>query len=96
MSTKTVVSSFGTISDEELKNLKKVLRELSDVFTMQESQREVIKEIVNAAHDELKIPKKLIKKMAKVYHQHNYTSVIAENEDFELLYEGVVSDSQDQ
>lgn len=91
---KTVISTFGTFTDEELNTLKKGLREYSDVLTMMESQREVIKEIINALYDELKIPKKLIRKMGVTYHKKNFSEVSAENEEFELLYEGINTQQQ--
>lgn len=93
MSTKTVISTFGTFTDDELKVLKGSLREMSDVFTMQEAQKEVLKNIVDAVHDELKIPKNLIKKLGKVYHKRNYTEVATENSEFELLYEGLIDNT---
>ena len=40
----TVISSFGTFTDEELNTLKKGLREFSDVKSMMDSQKEVMKE----------------------------------------------------
>lgn len=96
MSNVTVASTFGTFTNEELKVLKNGMRELSDVFTMQESQREVVKDILNSLHEELKIPKKIIRKMAKTYHKSNYSEVLAEQEEFELLYSGIIDQSSDK
>ena len=70
--------------------------EYSDVMCMMDSQKEVIKDITNSLHEELKIPKKLIRKMGLVYYKKNYNEVTAENEEFELLYQGVVSQSENQ
>ena len=54
----TVVSStFGTLTEEQLRILKNGMKEMSDVFTMQESQREVIKDILDNLYEELKISK---------------------------------------
>lgn len=92
--TKTVASTFGTFTDEELKILKNGMKELSDVMTMQEAQRDTLKEIINSVHEELKIPKKIIRKMAKTYHKKNFSEVVAEQEEFELLYEGIISENQ--
>jgi hypothetical protein len=96
MSNVTVASTFGTFTNEELKVLKNGMKELSDVFTMQESQREVVKDILNSLHEELKIPKKIIRKMAKVYHKANYSEVLAEQEEFELLYSGIIEENSDK
>jgi len=87
---KTVASTFGNFNQEELDVLKKGLKELSDIMTMMDSQKEVLKDIINSVHDELKIPKKIIRKMAVTYHKKNYNEVVAEQEEFELLYEGIV------
>nr|QMP83689.1 MAG: hypothetical protein [Caudoviricetes sp.] len=95
MSKTTVVSAFGTFTDEQLNTLKKGLREFSDVMSMMESQKEVMKDILGSLYDELKIPKKLIRKMAVTYHKKNFSEVTAENEEFEVLYEGVISQSQE-
>jgi hypothetical protein len=86
----TIVSTFGTFTDQEITKLKKSLREMSDVFSMQEAQRETLKAILDDAYDELKIPKKILRKLAKTYHKRNFSEVSIENEEFELLYTGVV------
>jgi hypothetical protein len=90
---KTVASTFGTFDEEQLKVLKSGLKELSDVFTMQESQKEVVKEIVSNLNEELNIPKKIISKLAKTYHKRNFESVSMENEEFELLYSGIIEEN---
>lgn len=90
MTNTTIVSTFGTFSEQEINKLKKSLREMSDVFSMQEAQRETLKEIMNDAYEELKIPKKILRKLAKTYHKRNYSEIVVENEEFELLYTGVV------
>jgi hypothetical protein len=86
---KTVVSTFGTFSDKELETLKKGIKEMSDIFTMQEAQRDALKEAINHIYEELKIPKRIIRKVAKTYHMRNYSEVVVENEEFALFYEGV-------
>lgn len=91
--TTTVASSFGNFSDKELEKLKKSVREMSDVMTMMEAQRETMKNIINDVYDELKIPKKIIRKIAKTYHKQNYNEQITENEEFSLFYEGISTNS---
>ena len=92
--TNVVASTFGNFTDEELKVLKNGIRELSDVYTMMEAQKDTAKSIIDSVFEELKIPKKIIRKVAKAYHKRNYDSVVAENEEFQLFYEGVVKDQQ--
>lgn len=91
---KTVISNFGTFTDKELETLKKGVKELSDVYTMQEAQRETVKSIIDEIYEELKLPKKLIRKIAKTYHKQNYAEVVAENQEFELFVEGIVDQNQ--
>lgn len=92
---KTVVSTFGTFTDQELEVLKKGIAEISDIFTMQEAQRDALKEAIDHVYEELKIPKRIIRKIAKTYHKRNYSEVVVENEEFALLYEGV-TENKDQ
>lgn len=89
-----VASTFGNFTEEELKVLKNGIKELSDVYTMMEAQKDTEKSIIDAVYEELKIPKSLIRKVAKAYHKRNYDAVVAENEEFQLFYEGVVKDQQ--
>ena len=91
---KTVVSNFGTFTDKELETLKKGVKELSDVYTMQEAQRETVKSIIDELYEELKLPKKLIRKIAKTFHKQNFSQVVAENQEFELFVEGIVDQNQ--
>lgn len=89
----TVASTFGTFTEKELSLLKSSLRELSDVYTMIEAEKDTEKGIIDRANEELSIPKSLIRRLAKTYHKKNYSSVSIENEEFALLYEGVVGES---
>jgi putative protein kinase ArgK-like GTPase of G3E family len=91
---KTVVSSFGTFTTDELDTLKKGMRELSDVYTMQEAQRDTVKSIIDELYQELKIPKKLIRKISKTYHKQNFSEVVAEQQELELFFEGIVDQNQ--
>lgn len=90
---KTIVSTFGTFTDKELQVLKKGLKEMSDVMTMMESQKEAMKDIMGSIYDELKIPKKILRKMAKTYHVKNFSEVLNENQEFELLYSEIVDNN---
>lgn len=90
---KTVVSTFGTFTDQELEVLKKGIAEISDIFTMQEAQRDALKEAIDHVYEELKIPKRIIRKIAKTYHKKDFQTVSTENEDFELLYVGVMEEN---
>ena len=46
-------------------------------------------DIVGLAHDELKIPKKIIKRMAKVQYNQSLQEEVAEFKEFEALLESI-------
>lgn len=66
------------------------VKEMSDSMYRMEAERDLIREIVKAASDEFKIPKKTINKIAKTYHKQNLTQVIAEQDEFVEIYEATI------
>jgi hypothetical protein len=65
------------------------LQEISNSLTRIEAERDLIKEILQKMQDECELPKKLSRKLAKVYHKRNYEEEIAEQSDFQTVYESV-------
>jgi hypothetical protein len=65
------------------------LQEISNSLTRIEAERDLIKEILQKMQDECEIPKKLGRKLARVYHKRNYEEEIAEQSDFQTIYENV-------
>ena len=45
--------------------------------------------IVDIANDELKIPKKILKRMAKTQHKNSFQTDVAESKEFEALFESI-------
>ena len=70
--------------------IKKMLSEISDSFTRIEAERDLIKETIEALSDDFDIDKKILRKMARIFHKQNYSTVEAEQEELALLYESVV------
>lgn len=70
--------------------IKKMLSEISDSFTRIEAERDLIKETIEALSEDFAIDKKILRKMARIYHKQNYSTVEAEQEELALLYESVV------
>lgn len=87
---KTIVSAFGTLDENQISTLKKGLSEISDVMTMMDASKDTIKEIYKHLHEELSIPKGILRKMAVTYHKRNFDQVSSENSEFESLYESVI------
>ena len=65
------------------------LQEISNSLTRIESERDLIKEILQKLQDECEIPKKLSRKLARVYHKRSFEEEVAEQNDFVEVYETV-------
>ena len=65
------------------------LQEISNSLTRIEAERDLIKEILEKMQDECEIPKKLGRKLAKVYHKRNFEEEVAQQNDFVEVYESV-------
>lgn len=65
------------------------LQEISNSLTRVEAERDLIKEILQKMQDECEIPKRLGRKLAKTYHKRNYEEEVAEQADFQTIYENV-------
>jgi len=85
----TIQTLFGTFDDKQLKELKGAITEINDYQNSIKVKQNQIKEIVDVTFDNLKIPKKLIKRMAKVYMNQSLQEEVAEFKEFEALFEGI-------
>jgi hypothetical protein len=85
----TVQTLFGTFDDKQLKELKGAISEVNDYQNSIKVKQSQIKEIIDVTHDNLKIPKKIIKRMAKVAMNQSLQEEIAEFKEFEALFEGI-------
>jgi hypothetical protein len=82
---KTVVL-VENLTEEERTRLVKALKDTSDSRTRVEAEGEYSREVVKKIAEDLKLTKKLVNKMAKVYHKQNFEEEVAEHEQFEQLY----------
>lgn len=85
----TIQTLFGTFDDKQLKELKGAITEINEHQYNIKVKQNQIKEIVDVTYDNLKIPKKLIKRMAKVYMNQSLQEEVAEFKEFEALFEGI-------
>ena len=85
----TIQTLFGTFNDEQLKQLKGAITEINEHQDSIKLKQTLIKEIIDVTYDNLKIPKKLIKRMAKVYLNQSLQEEVAEFKEFEALFEGI-------
>ena len=80
---------------EVLKAIEKALQELSNSMTRQEAERDLIKDIINNVCEDHELDKKIIRKMARVYHKRSFTTEVQEHEEFEVLYENVIGNNHE-
>jgi hypothetical protein len=81
---------FGSFDDDALKKLKGYVDEAVLHMHKNDSNNAAIKDIIELAYDELKIPKKILKRMAKTQHKNSFQTEVAESKEFEALYESMV------
>lgn len=75
---------------EQKKRIQDALQEISNSMTRIDAERDFIKEAVNAVSEEHELPKKLVRKMSRVYHRQNFKEEQATHEEFELMYQNIV------
>jgi hypothetical protein len=84
---KVVQTLYGTFNDDQLKVLSNAISEINVCMEKVASEKEAIKDIVNAVYDELKIPKKIVNRMAKAQYRQSFSKEVVENKEFEALFE---------
>ena len=75
------------------KSIKKCMDELSASMARTEGEREFLKEAINNICEEYEMSKKTFRKLAKVYHKQNFSREVAENEEFETMYEQLTGET---
>jgi hypothetical protein len=80
---------FGDFKEDDLKVIRESIEEISVHFQKIESENLAIKDIVDVVFDQYKLPKKIIKRMAKVHYKNTFSQQVVEDKEFEALYIGV-------
>lgn len=76
--------------EQDKKELLGVLKEISNALTRSQAEREFVKEAIKEAAEKFQMNKKILRKMAKVYHKNSFSDEINEMEEFQKIYEDVV------
>jgi len=76
--------------EQDKSELRGVLQEISNSMTRMAGEKDYIKEAINAACEKYQLNKKFLRKMAKVYHQNNFTDEVSDMEEFQKLYETII------
>lgn len=80
---------FGNFKEDDLKIIRDGIEEISNHLTKIQDEKTNINDIIGSLYDQYKLPKKLIRRMAKVYHRQSFTEEVTEDNEFEALYTGV-------
>lgn len=78
-------------SIEDRKKIFGAIREISNSMVRIESERDLIKDIVKDVSDNYQLSRKVVNKMAKVYHKQSLSQTVAEHEEFVEMYDEVTS-----
>ena len=87
MAVEAITTLYGTYNAEQLKAIKSAIDEVNVSQTKIDFEKQVQKEIIDVAFDNFKIPKKILARMAKVKYKQNYSTEVAEQKEFEALFE---------
>lgn len=83
--------SINQISNEaDRKKLFDAIRECSNSMTRMAAEKDYVKDSIKSVCDDLKLPKRLVNRLVKVYHKQNYDEEVATHEQFEQLYQTIV------
>ena len=80
---------FGSFDEVQLKQLKGYIEEVVLHMQRNDSNNQAIKDIIDVSNEELKIPKKIIKRMAKTQFKNSFQTEVAESKEFEALFESM-------
>ena len=82
--------TINQLSEPDKEKLFKVIKECSDSMTRQDAEKDFVRESIAETSKNMQLPKKLVARLVKVYHNQNFDEEVAVHEQFETLYETVV------
>jgi hypothetical protein len=80
---------FGDFKEDDLKIIRDAIEEISIHYRKIADENLAIKDVVGSVYDQYKIPKKIIKRLAKVHFKQSFSQQVVEDKEFEALYVGV-------
>lgn len=79
------------MNDSDKLKLRQVLIEVSNAMTRISAERDFIKDAVADAADKYTINKKILRRMARVYHKNNYSEELSSMEEFTTMYDDIIN-----
>lgn len=78
------------MTPDQKKVVKGYLEEMSNSMLRAEAERTLQREATKRISDEAQLDKKLLRRLARIYHKQNFTEEQQTNEELTELYETVV------
>jgi di/tripeptidase len=78
-------------SIEDRKKIFAAIREISNSMVRIEAEKDLIKDIVKDVADNYQLSRKVVNKMARVYHKQSLSQTVAEHDEFVETYEEITS-----
>lgn len=85
----SVTTLYGSFDENQLKSIRDALSEISNEMSVIDSHKDAIKDVIDVLYDNFKIPKKVLRRMAKTYHKQSFQEEVTEDNEFEALYNGM-------
>lgn len=85
-----ITAVVRSLSQEEKDRLLKAIKEMSASMARATGEAEYQREATKQIADDVKLSKKLVGKLTKVYHKQNFEEVVAIEDEFEDLYKSVI------
>lgn len=85
------VSNVNSLSEPDKKKLKDIIQEMNNSLTRVAAERELQKEMLTKAAEELGLDKKLVRRMSKVYFRSNFSEEVESDNAFQDFYEMVIN-----
>lgn len=86
----TITTIFGTFNEEQIKMIEDAIREIDVVLTLQDDNRQKIKDILAMVKSELGVPPKTLRELATTYHKTNFDEKVSQFLIFRNLYESII------
>jgi di/tripeptidase len=83
-------------SIEDRKKIFAAIREISNSMVRIEAEKDLIKDIVKDVADNYQLSRKVVNKMARVYHKQSLSQTVAEHDEFVETYEEITSANSPQ
>lgn len=74
----------------DAQKIKNAIVEISNSMTRSDAEKELVREIIKKINEEEGIDRRLLRKMARVYHKQNFHEESSLNSEFEELFSNIM------